>query len=164
MLKLYKRVGNDLYYWETWNRDKKTAVVHSGKVGETGSVQEVRSTILSSHKKKVRKLVNAKFGEGYEELEDIYILLIEYGINWINAAEDIDKRNRLEGLLNEALGWTGLGHCNSGNMDSDAMTICCYVVDFEEAKKVIEKALHGTEFSNYKRIYDEDVEYSKATV
>jgi predicted DNA-binding WGR domain protein len=164
MLKLYKRVEGELHYWETWNRDKKTALVHWGKVGEEGKTEAIRSTVFTSYKKKVQSLVNKKSNEGYQEIEDIYILLIEYGINWNDAAEDMDKRNRLEGLLNETLGWTGLGHCNGGNINDGAFDICCYVVDFDLAKKVIEKVLHNTEFSNYKRIYDEDLEYSRSAM
>ncbi|OIQ72763.1 hypothetical protein GALL_456080 [mine drainage metagenome] len=36
------------------------------------------------------------------------------------------------------------------------MEVCCYVVDFEIAKKVIEQDLKDTEFANYTRIYDEN--------
>jgi len=38
------------------------------------------------------------------------------------------------------------------------MEVCCFVVDFEIAKTVVEKDLIGTEFENYTRIYDEDAE------
>ena len=34
------------------------------------------------------------------------------------------------------------------------MEVCCFVVDFEIAKTIIEKA-DQTEFENYTRIYDE---------
>lgn len=34
------------------------------------------------------------------------------------------------------------------------MEVCCYVVDFDIAKKVIEEELKGTEFGNYTRIYN----------
>ena len=28
MLKLYKQVDNQLHYWETWDKDNKTGIVH----------------------------------------------------------------------------------------------------------------------------------------
>jgi len=28
MLKLYKLTNNQLHYWETWEKDEKTAIVH----------------------------------------------------------------------------------------------------------------------------------------
>ncbi len=44
------------------------------------------------------------FGSRDEEL-----LLIEYAIDGMGTAEDLDKRHRLEERMNETLGWTGLG-------------------------------------------------------
>jgi hypothetical protein len=38
------------------------------------------------------------------------------------------------------------------------MEVCCYVVDFEIARSVIEADLSGTEFGNYTRIFDENAE------
>lgn len=36
------------------------------------------------------------------------------------------------------------------------MEVCCYVVDFEIAKRVIENDLKDTEFADYSRICDEN--------
>jgi hypothetical protein len=36
------------------------------------------------------------------------------------------------------------------------MEVCCYVVDFEIAKRVIAADLEGTPFADYTRIYRED--------
>lgn len=38
------------------------------------------------------------------------------------------------------------------------MEVCCFVVDFEIAKRVIEADLAGTEFSDFTRIYDENAD------
>jgi hypothetical protein len=35
------------------------------------------------------------------------------------------------------------------------MEVCCYVVDFEIAKRAIASDLKGTEFGDYARIHDE---------
>jgi len=35
------------------------------------------------------------------------------------------------------------------------MEVCCYVVDFDVAKRVIEDDLQDSQFADYSRIYDE---------
>ncbi len=57
--------------------------------------------------------------------------------------------------MNETLGWSGLGHCDGGSIGSGTMEVCCFVVDFDIAKSVIEADLKSTEFDDYSRIYDE---------
>jgi hypothetical protein len=74
----------------------------------------------------------------------------------MGCGEDVEKRHRLQERMDETLGWTGLGHCDGGSIGSGTMEVCCYVVDFEIAKKVIENDLKGTEFEDYTRIYDEN--------
>ena len=38
------------------------------------------------------------------------------------------------------------------------MEVCCFVADFEVAKRVIETDLAGTKFADFTRIYDENAE------
>lgn len=45
-------------------------------------------------------------------------------------------------MLNEGLGWTGLGCCDGGGIGSGTMEACCYVVDFE--RDVLTKELAET--------------------
>ena len=45
-------------------------------------------------------------------------------------------------MLNEGLGWTGLGCCDGGSIGSGTMEACCYVVDFE--RDVLTKELAET--------------------
>ena len=58
--------------------------------------------------------------------------------------------------MNETLGWTGLGDCDGGSIGSGTMEVCCYVADFDIAKRAIEADLRDTEFGDYTRIYRED--------
>lgn len=88
--------------------------------------------------------------------DEHFTLLIEYEVDGFGTSSDLDKRYALQGLMDETLGWTGLGHCDGGSIGSGTMEVCCFVVDFELSKKVIEKDLAGTEFENYTRIYDEN--------
>jgi hypothetical protein len=157
MLKLYKNIDGILHYWETWDRDNKTGVIHWGIVGERGQSEEIKSDLLKSFKVKIQKLVDQKIKEGFEEIEDLYTLLIEYSIDGNGLPQDVDKRHKLEKRMNELLGWTGLGNCDGGSIGSGTMESCCFVVDFEIAKRVIEQDLKNTEFENYCRIFDENV-------
>jgi predicted DNA-binding WGR domain protein len=160
MLKLYKNIDGKFYYWEFWEKDERTGTVHWGFLGERGESEDIVSSLFASFRKKIQKLIDQKIKAGYNEIEfdDMYTLLVEYEVDGMGTPEDIDKRYRLQEKMDETLGWTGLGHCDGGSIGSGSMEVCCYVVDFEVARIVIEKALQGTEFENYTRIYDENEE------
>ncbi|MBF4463641.1 WGR domain-containing protein [Flavobacterium sp. LC2016-12] len=160
MFKLYKVKDNQLYYWETWNKDEKTAIVHWGKVGERGEDKEVTGNFFSNFKKKVLKEIAEKVKEGYAEFDKgrISYLEIEYIIDGFGTEHDLEKRHKLEAKMDEILGWTGLGHTDGGSIGSGTMEVGCIVVDFDIAKKVIEEKLKGTQFANYSRIYKIDQE------
>ena len=58
MIKLYKKINNVQYYWETWDVDKNTSVIHWGMVGEEGENKIVRSSILKVFNKEIKKELN----------------------------------------------------------------------------------------------------------
>ena len=155
MLKLYKFIGNQIHYWETWEENEKMAIVHWGIVGEEGQNKEVKSQLFSSYRKKIQKETEQKLKEGYSALEDdeVAYLEIEYAVDGFGTEQDLDKRHRLEEHLNQLLGWTGLGHVDGGSIGSGTMEVGCVVVDFDIAKKVIEENLKATEFANFERIF-----------
>ena len=160
MIKLYKKIDNKLHYWETWDKDAKTGIVHWGEVGSQGQDKEIKSGLKENYATKIRKELDQKTTEGYSEFdEDKYSFLeIEYKIDGFGTEQDLDKRHRLEGKMNEVLGWTGLGHTDGGSIGSGTMEVGCRVVDFEIAKKVVEESLRNTEFENYSRIFNMGVE------
>lgn len=155
MLKLYKLIGNQLHFWETWDKDEKTAIVHWGIVGKIGQDKEVKSGLFSNFRKTVQKEIDEKLNEGYSEFDEdnLSFLEIEYKIDGFGSEQDLEKRHRLEEKLDEILGWTGLGHVDGGSIGSGTMEVGCIVVDFEIAMKVIEEKLKDSEFSDYSRIY-----------
>lgn len=157
MLKLFKNIDGKLHYWETWDKDDRTGVVHWGIAGEKGISEEIGSGFLSSFRKKIQKLINEKAAEGYSQIDE-RTLIIEYAIDGMGTEEDVEKRYRLQARMDETLGWTGLGHCDGGSIGSGTMEVCCLVVDFETAKRVIENDLEDTEFKNYSRIFEETEE------
>ena len=160
MLKFYKLIDNQLHYWETWDKDETTAIIHWGIVGQRGQDKEVKSGLFSNFRKSVQKEIDEKVKDGYREYDEdkIAFLEVEYKIDGLGSAQDLDKRHRLQEHLNELLGWTGLGHVDGGSIGTGSMEVCCIVVDFEIAKKIIEDNLNGTEFGDYTRIYQMDNE------
>ena len=129
--------------------------MHWGIVGNRGSDKEVKSRLFSSFKNKIQKEIDKKLEEGYTEFdENNYAFLeIEYLIEGFGSEEDLDKRHRLEELMDEVLGWTGLGHTDGGSIGSGTMEVGFMGVDFEIAKRVVEQKLLNTEFADYSRIF-----------
>ena len=160
MLKLYNRVDNEILYWETWDKDEKTGVIHWGVVGQRGEDKEIKSGLFSNFRKEIQKQVDKKIADGYDEIndDDLFTLVIEYNVDGHGTTADVDKRHKLEDKMKEVLGWTGLGDCDGGSIGSGTMEVCCFVVDFDIAKQVIEAKLKDTEFADYTRIFDENAE------
>ncbi len=160
MLKLYKQVDNKILYWETWDKNEKSGIVHWGIVGQRGQDKEIKSGLFSNFRKEIQKEVDMKMQEGYNEIEEdnLFTLLIEFNVDGMGTPEDVEKRIRLQKKMDEVLGWTGIGNCDGGSIGSGTMEVCCFVVDFDIAKQVIESKLKDTEFSNYTKIFDENAE------
>jgi len=156
MWKLYKNINEELHYWETWNNDAHTAIIHWGKVGQTGDQKEVQNGLSTGMRTIVQKEMDEMIKAGYAEIEDsqLAFLQIEYTIDGFGSTADLEKRHRLEDRLNETLGWTGLGHVDGGSIGSGTMEVSCMVVDFEMAKNIIIKDLQNTEFKDYSRIFE----------
>jgi hypothetical protein len=156
MIKLYKRVDGVLRYHEAWESEG-TITEHWGVVGEQGDSREHEMPKRKSGRQALREVLKGALDDGYLPVEDdaLKVVLIEYRIDGMGSPTDLEKRHALEERMNEALGWTGLGHCDGGSIGSGSMEVCCMVVDAELAARVIAEELKGTEFSDYSRIYEE---------
>ncbi len=160
MIKLYKEDWSGTkMYWEAWDNGNGDFTIHWGAVGDRGESEVIKSSLFQKAAKKVENEIAAKRSDGFKESDPDAesTLLIEYEVDGSGNEDDLDKRYALEKRMNETLGWTGLGHCDGGSIGSGTMEVCCFVVDFDLAKKVIEKDLIDTDFSYYTRIYDENV-------
>ncbi|MGI4834776.1 MAG: hypothetical protein ACRYFK_15075 [Janthinobacterium lividum] len=78
MIKLYRKQGGVLHYWETWNRTPKSATIHWGVVGERGDVKFVRATSQAKFTALIQEEVAKKRQEGYTEPSTEALLEIEY--------------------------------------------------------------------------------------
>jgi predicted DNA-binding WGR domain protein len=155
MLKLYKNINNKLHYWETWDTEDNSAIIHWGKVGETGEYKTISSSLFSKYKSKVQKEIKEQCKNGFAPFneENLQLLEIEYKVEGFGTEADLEKRHELESKLNEILGWSGLGHVDGGSIGNGTMEVGCVVVDFNITKEVLETSLQETEFCDYTRIY-----------
>ena len=163
MIKLYKRLEDGaLAYHEAWV-DGEHVVEHWGRVGTEGERRD-RPLASSDADEALESVLEVARARGFEEIDsdDHRRLIVEYLVDGMGGSGDLDKRHRLEEKLNELLGWTGLGDCDGGSIGSDTMEVCCFVVDFPIAKAVVARALAGSEYGDYKRIYNEDEDVAGA--
>jgi hypothetical protein len=157
MLKLYKLVDGTLHYHEAWVNER-TVYDHWGVVGEEGQIREHRLHRGGNEVDAVIDVLRPAGDEGFRPIDpsDHITLLIEFSVEGFGSSDDLKKRHALEDRMNELLGWTALGHCDGGSIGSDTMEVCCLVVDFDIAKRVIEADLQGTMYSDFTRIYKDD--------
>jgi len=133
MIKLYES-GDDIRYWEAWSTDTEVTI-HWGVVGENGEFREFPlkpgenpNVIMEREAKHPKK-------EGYRTIpvSKLQRLVIQYPVDEMGAVEDLDKRTKVEELMNDCLSWKGLGHCDGGDRGSGTMNVFCFVVDAEKA-------------------------------
>ena len=160
MLKLYLFADGKKEYWETWENPDGSHTVHWGELGAEGQSRTIKSSLFKKAQPAIQKEIDSLVAQGYApiEMEDHFILIIEYAVNGMGTPDELDKRHELEERMNQLLGWTGLGLCDGGSIGSGSMEVCNFVVDFNIAKVVIEEDLKNTKFANYTAIYDENAE------
>lgn len=141
MIKLYK-AGEPVQYWEAWATPTEVTI-HWGVLGEAGETREIRlspgdnpNTLIDCEAKKHKK-------KGFKKIprSKLQRLIIQYQIEGMGQETDRDKRIKVEGMMNESLGWRGLGHCDGGDIGSGTMNVFCFVADTEAAVRHVLEAL-----------------------
>lgn len=153
MIKLYKRIEGRLHYHEAWTRDDDI-IEHWGEAGHRGQ-QRIHDLSAGKDEDEALESVLSKARENdFAEIDEsnLVTLLIEYEIDEMGSSQDLEKRHALEVRMDELLGSTGLGHCDGGSIGCGSMEVACFVVDADNARRVIAEDLQGTEFENYSRI------------
>jgi hypothetical protein len=158
-VKLYKRVAGQLHYHEAWCH-QGVITEHCGVIGDRGQDREHRVPRGVKEGEEIQRILQPVTKSGFTPIDtdDHAVLLVEYAVDGFGTEEDLAKRHALEERLGETLGWTGLGDCDGGSVGSGTMEVCCFVVDFDVAKRVIEADLKGTGYGDYTRIYREDAD------
>jgi predicted DNA-binding WGR domain protein len=130
MLKLYKRLGNKLWYWEAWGAANEV-VIHWGSVGDRGDSRVIELQANDDPSSVIQREATSPRAEGYKPVatEKLARLIIQYKISGMGTVDNLHKRHRVEEVMNECLGWTGLGHCDGGDIGSGTMNVFCFVVD-----------------------------------
>ncbi|WP_224368385.1 hypothetical protein [Hyalangium versicolor] len=142
MLRLYKKEGDTLRYWEAWV-DEAGLSVHSGVVGEMG---EHRTSPVPPDEDPDMALAQAAeplVDQGYDEPEpdSLLPLVVQYPIAGKGSGHDFEKRNAVEELLTDILGWTGNGEVEGGENQVGRMNIFCRVMDSQVAVRTLLEAL-----------------------
>ena len=154
MIKLYRSDSGTVDYWETWPVEERpgTAVVHEGRLGEPGTSEEV--TCGDDFAAWAARQADDKQQAGFRPLSDEEhdVLLIKWSAAVLPDPRAIDPLwDELERLVNEALGWSGLGRClgmdYSGPSADQAdweLTAMALAVDAATAIPVLVRALSET--------------------
>lgn len=141
MIKLYKREIGITKYFEIWlNDDDISLSIHTGSLGEVGQSEDVFFDEEGDLPVRVgmNQIVEKQKAVGFSEIDNLTEVVFQ--LNCIGQSTDIylqEKKDRLEVLLNECLGWTGNGHCDGGYADSGVICLFCYVVDRNIAVRTI---------------------------
>jgi predicted DNA-binding WGR domain protein len=141
LLKLYKTVNNETLYWETWNIDKTNAVVHWGKLGNTGENIDIKKDSQAELQNAINNSIDSKKQEGFKEIpiDDQYTLQISFKLKTWGTAQDLDKREEFRNIITDHLGWTGNGRCDDGDIGSGEMSLFADVIDPRLAIKTLTK-------------------------
>jgi hypothetical protein len=146
-LKLYK----DDKYWEAWHEVDKV-VLHQGRLGERGETRHLQLQPGEDSSFVIQREATKPRAEGYREIVRLSRLAIQYSIEEMGTTVDLDKRHEVEHLMNECLGWTGLGHCDGGDIGSGTMNVFCSVVEPEKAVRVVVQELRAKQVLEGARI------------
>ncbi|MED5374747.1 MAG: hypothetical protein VX899_27255 [Myxococcota bacterium] len=151
MLKLYKRDEQGLLYHEAWFHDGEIHE-HRGRVGDIGESRE--HPCSGDPEQAIRELLAPVMEAGFApwDEDEMWTLQLTAKLEGWGSTEDLQLRIDLEAALNERLGWTGLGHCDGGDMGSGEMSVFCFVVDGPLAKALVEQELPGTPFAVFSRV------------
>lgn len=62
--------------------------------------------------------------------------VVQDKIDGFGTQDDLSKRHQIEEALNKALGWTGNGHCDGGDIGSGTSNVWCYVLTRQRQHKL----------------------------
>jgi hypothetical protein len=146
VLKLYKKEGDSLRYWEAWV-DEGELVLHWGTVGELGEHQRSALPPDEDPDMAVAQAAEPLVDQGYDEPEPeaLVPLVLQYSLQGKGTAHDFNKRNAVEEVLTEHLGWTGNGEVEGAETKPGRMNVFFRVMAPEVAVRTLVEALEEEE-------------------
>ncbi|TSC28497.1 hypothetical protein [Corallococcus sp. Z5C101001] len=153
MLKLYKKDGDTLRYWEAWEHEG-VVTVHWGTVGDGGEQKAVPVPPEEDPDMVIAQEAESLVDAGYDEPEPdaMAVLLVEYAVQGKGTGHDFEQRSAVEELLMDALGWTGNGEVEGGETEEGVMRVHCRVMDPEMAARTVVEALDAEELLEGARV------------
>ncbi|QRK11648.1 hypothetical protein JQX13_17185 [Archangium violaceum] len=144
MLKLYKKEGDTLHYWEAWVHED-TLTVHWGVVGEQGEEKVQPVPADEDPDMVIAQAAEPLVDQGYDEPEPDAVtpLVIQYPLQGKGTGHDFEKRHAVEELATDVLGWTGNGEVEGGETQPGRMNVFCWVMDPDIAVRTLTEALEG---------------------
>jgi hypothetical protein len=138
-------------------------LIHWGKLGEKGDSREVQVKSGNSSSQVIELEAKPMRAAGYKPVspEHLAQVVIQYRIDGMGSKSDLDKEQLIEGLMNECLGWTGLGHCDGHDIGSGTLNVFCDVVDGPASEQIVvgclreNKQLEGAVIARRERVGDE---------
>lgn len=137
-MKAYRTLNGITEYWEAWD-DSVDLIFHWGKLGETGETSKLplgdRSRAIEAFEREKKRLIE----EGFKsvKVEQMAQVVIQYKIDGMGSTLDLDKEQVVEGLMNECLGWTGLGNCDGHDIGSGTLNVFCDVVNGPASEQIV---------------------------
>lgn len=166
MLKLYKKTDEKVLYAECW-MNSKTATIHTGVVGNIGRSREVSCKNETAFLNDFQKHYKRRGYERCPENEQFWVVL-QWPMKTLEGnTYNRGMRDSATKILNEGLGWLGLGHVDGFDMgrtanpkEEFALNIFCLVVDLDIAIQhivdTIPKQLDCSRVKIASRRYDEE--------
>jgi len=142
VLKLYKKEGDRLRYWEAWVHDD-AITVHQGLVGETGEDHQLPLPPDEDPDMVIAEAAGPLVDQGYDEPDpaEMMTLIVQYAIEGKGTGHDVEKRVAVEELLTDALGWTGNGEVEGGELREPWLRVYCRVMDSHAGVRTAVEAL-----------------------
>ncbi|NVJ04114.1 hypothetical protein HUW63_02495 [Myxococcus sp. AM001] len=142
VLKLYKKEGNRLRYWEAWVHDG-ALTVHQGLVGETGEDHQLPLPPDDDPDLVIAEAAGPLVDQGYDEPDAtaMMTLIVQYTVEGKGTGHDVEKRVAVEELLTDALGWTGNGEVEGGELQEQQLRVYCRVMDADAGVRTAVEAL-----------------------
>lgn len=153
LLKLYRKDKTKTLYWEAWP-DGEEIVIHFGELGDTGETTAVALPEFEPPETAIQKHAEEARQAGFEEIgeEDLFELIVQYK----KTAVESEKFQLAEEIINDCLGWTGLGHSDGMDDSGSAVNIYCYVVEPEVAARKLVDELSGHDLLDHAVIAFQD--------
>lgn len=142
MLRLYKKEGDTLRYWEAWVYEA-TLTVHQGVVGEMGEQKDTPVPADEDPDMVIAQAAEPLVDQGYDEPDpDAMVpLVVQYALQGKGSGQDFQKRHSVEEVLTDALGWTGNGEVEGGETQPGRMNVFCRVMDADIAVRTLLEVL-----------------------